>query len=296
METEELYFKLNETETLFLKWYRCENNNNFPILMIHGAIENGKIFYSSSHKGLAPFLCKKGFNVFVADLRGHGNSSPKITKNSKYGQFEHMTEDIPAFIEKVLEISNKTKLNLIAHSWGGVLVNGFFARNPKKLEKINKSVYFGSKRKVKGINREKALKVYFMWGFFCRLLTFIYGYLPAVKFNIGSDNDTKTYLLECTNWVLSNAWVDKNDNFDYKKALKQINLKLIWYFAAKNDLALGHPDDVKNLMIESGEKNAKFTILSKENGNLHHYDHISMLTHPDAVNDHFPQIAKWLNS
>jgi len=30
-----------------------------PIVMIHGAIENGKIFYSESGKGLAPFLCKK---------------------------------------------------------------------------------------------------------------------------------------------------------------------------------------------------------------------------------------------
>ena len=40
-----------------------------PILMVHGAIENGRIFYTESGKGLACFLARHGYQVYVADLR-----------------------------------------------------------------------------------------------------------------------------------------------------------------------------------------------------------------------------------
>jgi len=290
---EDILFNLNETDKLFLKRFNGGNSHS-PILMIHGAIENGRIFYSKSNKGLAPFLASKGFDVFVADLRGHGESVPLISKKSKYGQFHHITEDIEAFTNKVFEITDAKKISFCAHSWGGVLINSYFARNPDKLSKVDKCAYFGSKRRVKGINKDKLLKVHFMWGVVCRILTFFYGYLPAKRYNLGADNDTKGYLKECSKWVLKDAWVDVNDNFNYHDALKTITLPPIWYIAAKNDPALGNPKDVKRFMEESGSENAKYSILSKENGNLHDYDHISMLTHKDCANDHFVEVAKWL--
>ena len=46
-----------------------------PVLMLHvGTIENGKIFYTESGKGLACYLAEQGFDVFVADFRGKGKS------------------------------------------------------------------------------------------------------------------------------------------------------------------------------------------------------------------------------
>jgi predicted alpha/beta hydrolase len=289
----DILFNINKTNKLFMK--RFNGGEKFPpVLMIHGAIENGRIFYSKSNKGLAPFLADKGFDVFVADLRGHGNSIPLIDKHSAYGQFHHITEDIPAFIQKVFEVTNNEKISFCAHSWGGVLLNSFFARNPNFLKKVDKCVYFGSKRRVKGINKDKLIQVYFVWGVVCSLLTSFYGYLPAQKFNLGADNDTKGYLKECSKWVLNDSWIDLNDNFDYRNALKSITLPPILYIAAKNDPALGNPQDVMRFMEESGRKNAKYTVLSKENGNLHNYDHISMLTHQDCNKDHFVSVEKWL--
>ncbi len=56
--------------------------------MLHGAVENGKIFYSDSGRGLAPFLARRGFDVYVGDLRGRGESRPHISRSSRYGQTE----------------------------------------------------------------------------------------------------------------------------------------------------------------------------------------------------------------
>jgi len=76
--------KLYLKEELFIKRFYA-NANGAPVLMIHGSVENGKIFYSSSGKGFAPYLAKKGYDVFVVDLRGRGQSKPLVNKYSEYG-------------------------------------------------------------------------------------------------------------------------------------------------------------------------------------------------------------------
>ncbi|MCD8549817.1 MAG: alpha/beta hydrolase, partial [Shewanella xiamenensis] len=49
-----------------------------PILMLHGAMSNGRVFYSQSGRGLGCFLAKAGFVVYVLDTAGRGLSLPKI--------------------------------------------------------------------------------------------------------------------------------------------------------------------------------------------------------------------------
>ena len=49
------------------------------VLLLHGAIGNGRIFASKrGDKGLAIFLAKHGYRTFVADLRGRGRSVPNL--------------------------------------------------------------------------------------------------------------------------------------------------------------------------------------------------------------------------
>ena len=66
-----------------------------------------------------------------------------------------------------------------------------------------------------------------------------------------------------------------------------------WFLAAPRDPCLGHPDDVRRLAQEAAP-GSRVTVLGKANGNLQDYDHVSMLTHPDAERDHFPAVRGWL--
>ena len=72
-----------------------------PVLMFHGAAEDGHIFYSHSGLGLACFLARNGCEVFVPDMRGKGKSWPAINQNSDFGFHEIVTEDIPALAATV---------------------------------------------------------------------------------------------------------------------------------------------------------------------------------------------------
>lgn len=134
-----------------------------PVLMVHGMVEDGRIFYHKSGKGLACYLASQGFDVYVADLRGIGLSTPKIGSASTHGQTETIRDDIPALIDFVLEKSQHKKLHLAAHSWGGVNSNSALLRKPELIERVASSVYFGSKRTVRAKTFDRYLKVELVW-------------------------------------------------------------------------------------------------------------------------------------
>jgi len=265
-----------------------------PVIMLHGAIENGRIFYSGSGRGLAIYLARNGFDVYVADLRGRGKSKPPISRSSCFGQTEAITEDIPACVEAVIKLRGPIPQQWVAHSWGGVLFSSVLARFPKYLKLVGSLVYFGSKRTIRVWNIHRILKVELVWRWLCPLACRIYGYLPARQLRIGSDSETAKSYRQSAAWVKNDAWVDSDDGFDYGAAVKKLFLPPIWYIAAENDHALGHPRDVHDFMESTGRQERRYTLLSRKNGNRYDYDHITMLTHPDAVQDHFPQVLEWL--
>lgn len=270
------------------------NHSGIPILMIHGMVEDGRIFYHKSGKGLACYLAKQGYSVYVADLRGLGLSQPKIDKYSSHGQTETIVKDIPALIEFVQQHSKQDKLHLVAHSWGGVYTNACLLRFPKLSKCIYSGVYFGAKRRVRVRNLERLIKVDLFWNRLGWLISKHKGYYPAKLLRVGSENETIKTHQQCIDWVKKDAWQDSDDNFDYALAATKQNLPAIFYLAAVNDHCLGHQSDVKLFMKESGSHNASYQLLGKKYGQQLDYDHLSMLTAPQAKKDHFPEVLKWL--
>ena len=100
MMQESIFLPVGENDELHLRRvYRDPEGP--PIFLLHGSIENGRIFYSEKGKGLAPYLAAAGFDLYVGDLRGRGLSRPRIGRSSAYGQTEAITEDIPAFLGEI---------------------------------------------------------------------------------------------------------------------------------------------------------------------------------------------------
>ena len=275
----------------------CGDPQGPVVFMLHGAIENGRIFYSEGGRGLAPYLARNGCDVYVADLRGRGKSTPPIRRGSSFGQTEAITEDIPAFIDAIVQLRGRVPQQWVAHSWGGVLLSSVLARFPGYLDLVGSLVYFASKRTVRVWNLQRLIKVDLVWKGLCYLAAAIAGYLPARRLGIGSDSETVKSHRQSALWVRRAAWIDSDGGFDYGAALGKRKLPAAWYLAAQSDRALGHPDDVRRFMESAGERNrqeSRYTLLSRENGNLHDYDHINLLIHPDAEKDHFPEVLEWL--
>lgn len=295
LKQESYFIKINEVDTLHLK--RIYHNPNGEVaFMLHGSIENGRIFYSNSGKGLAPYLAKKGFDVYIADLRGRGQSTPKISKHSAFGQTSTIVEDIPAFLNKIVELRGNTTQHWLAHSWGGVLLSSYFARFETHRELVKSMVFFGTKRQITVFNWEKLIKIDFFWNIFSRIMIKKYGYLPAEKFKMGSDSETKKSYYQTAHWVRMNPWIDPEDNFDYGGSIKALEVPPLLSITGSADYSLGHPIDAFNFSCEYSNKKATFKEIGKKTGHLNDYDHINLLTHPSATKDHFELVLAWLNA
>lgn len=296
LQRENHYIQINEQDQLHLMRI-YENDQGPPVFLLHGAIENGQIFYSKNNKGLAPFLAEQGYDVYVADLRGRGLSQPLINRHSNFSQTEAITEDIPAFISYIRKLRGDVPQYWMAHSWGGVLLSAYFARFPEHRSLVKGMVYFASKRCVRVKNKYRYFMIDFIWKFFATLLAAIYGYLPAKKWRFGSDNETKKSHQQGVAWVRPSPWIDPQDAFDYGSEIKKLNLPAILYLTGLNDHCLGHARDVQDFIKESGSiEKAKFVLLAKKNGNLKDYDHINILTDPNANLDQFKLVLDWLHS
>ncbi|WP_017732151.1 alpha/beta fold hydrolase [Nafulsella turpanensis] len=291
LRQESIYTTVGEQKLHLRRFYH--HTNGPAVWMVHGSVEDGHIFYSSSGKGLAPFLAKQGYNVFVVDLRGRGKSTPKVDATSKWGLSEILEKDFAAYLSKIIEIKGPQPQHWIAHSWGGVLMLAWLARHTPAA-RVTSMVFFGSKRHISIFNFKKLLQIDFGWNFLSRLLVKHYGYLPGKRFRIGSESESARSYRETFRWVADKEWLDWHDGFNYKKALKKKGLPPALYLTGANDKVLGHYKDVARLIAETGSDRAKLQIIGKKEGFLHDYDHINLLTHPDATRDHFQLILRWM--
>ncbi len=291
MQQESLYLHDGEHQ-LHLR-HIWNNVKGIPVLMLHGTIENGKIFYTESGKGLACYLAEQGFDVYVADFRGKGQSKPAIKNKQNHGQHEMITRDIPKFIDFITERSQQ-KLHVVCHSWGGIVLASCLVRFPECLSQVASNVCFGTKRRVlvKGMN--KFLKVDLVWKTLAPYLAKRRGYLDAKRLKLGADSETLSFIEQSVAWVKPGIWRDPIDGFDYQAASKNITWPATWHITGVKDKVLGHAHDVQAFIAESYNKQAKFSLLAKNSGNAVDYDHIDILTHPQALNDHFPSVVQWV--
>ncbi len=287
------FIPLNKRDTLHL--HRIYTNKKGPgIFLLHGSISNGRVFYSKGGKGLGPYLARAGYDVFIGDLRGKGQSRPAIHRYSDYGQTEAILEDIPAFLKKIKQLKKEPAKYWVAHSWGGVLLASYLARFPKEAKNLKAIVFFAVKRTVRVFNWDKFWNLDVLWHRLGPVLTRLWGYLPITTLKLGMDNEPKLFHKHIKQWASPSEWVDPVDGFDYATAIQKTKLPPVLNLVGQGDTFMGHPSDVYNFITEMGLPIQDYHVLSRKNGNLHDYNHISILTHSDVTKDHFPLMLKWL--
>ena len=96
-----------------------------PVILIHG-LTDGRVSWSQ----VAPALAKKGYRVYVPELRGNGKTDKPI-EESAYAVKE-LTNDIAAFIDK-LELK---KPHIVGHSLGAFVAQELSILHADKIASI----------------------------------------------------------------------------------------------------------------------------------------------------------------
>ncbi|HDZ57113.1 MAG TPA: alpha/beta fold hydrolase [Pseudomonas xinjiangensis] len=279
--------------SLHVRRFRAEAGGP-AVLMVHGLVEDGRIFYSHSGKGLAPYLAEAGYDVFVVDLRGHGESVPALMPGMQVTQHQIITEDLPALFALMEQEHPGERFYGFSHSWGGVLLACALIRHPEWIERVAGLVHFGCKRVIHQRSLRKRIMIDLLWNRAAPLVGRAKGLIPARSLGIGSMDISCALHRDNVVWMGSSEWRDLEDGFDYALALDALAWPAGMYLAGGNDPYLGHFEDVKAFAQELGEHDAQMVLLKKGTGCSRNYGHIDLLTHPQAVVDHFPMVLSWL--
>lgn len=106
---------------------RHERSGAPPVLLVHGISSNHHFWDLTPERSLARHLYDAGFDVWNADLRGHGfalrdergkkQRAPSVTAYAGY--------DLPALIRHVHEQTGRDDLAYVGHSLGGIVLAGY---------------------------------------------------------------------------------------------------------------------------------------------------------------------------
>lgn len=277
-----------------MRFYEDKNCLGTPVFMLHSAAQEGKSFYDGRGGGLACYLARQGYDVYVGDLRGRGKSWPKVNPFSKFGSHQLITEDIPAMLKKIISKRGPVPQVWVSHGWGGVLMCAYYARFADSLCPVARMVHFAVRRQAHPISLQQKWWFNVVMGPLSRLLIRINGYLPAKFLRLGSCNESARIYQDYQQWSQQERWIDTEDGFDYGQAILQQQLPPSFYFASRGDTIYGHADHIRQFMMELGPHDGRLMVLDQQAGSLHDYGHDEMLHHEDCEEDHFPLLLDWL--
>jgi pimeloyl-ACP methyl ester carboxylesterase len=117
-----------------------------PVLLLHGLSTDRYTFDLHPERSLARTLAAQGFDVFVAELRGHGRSEcPTLlgSKGFEWGMEDYLASDLPAILHAVERATGETQVHWVGHSMGGILLYGALGR-PELRARIRSGVAVAS--------------------------------------------------------------------------------------------------------------------------------------------------------
>ena len=270
------------------------NPTGAVVLLVHGALEDGRVFHPRGNQGLAGVLAAAGHTAYVLDLRGHGQSLPALQESpQEITQRQLIHEDLPGVLEYLQTRHAGQPLFAASHGWGGVWLASALIRRPDLLVRIQGLMHFAVRRRQLHGGRLTFLTSRLLWRGLLPMLGRAKGVIPVRAMALGSADESPAIYAANLAWM-AGEWRDLDDGFDYASAIE----KLAWppglYLAGDADRQQGHIGDVRDFARELGPHDAQVVLLEKGLGCSRRYGHNDLLTHPQAEVDHFPLVVSWL--
>lgn len=106
---------------------RADKNSPPPaVMMLHGLAANHRTFHLPG-RSLAEWLAARGYDVWLPELRGHGDSA---SHGSNWTLEDYLRLDLPAIIGAILAHTGHQKLHWVGHSMGGILLISYGLLHP----------------------------------------------------------------------------------------------------------------------------------------------------------------------
>jgi len=208
------------------------------LLCTHAMMADARYF----SRDFAPFLARRGLEVFTLDWRGHGDSVPPSPRADRWQFEDYVQLDLPAAMAAVCRIADVAPSDIayLGHSLGGLVGLAAFGTRaaplPGRLTLWATSVWLPGPG---GSRRRRALMRLFSLAARPR------GYAPARLLRVGSNDEPRAYVDQLAGWAHTGAWTAPG-GFDYRDRLPSVAAP-VWGVCGARD-RLCSPGDAAALL------------------------------------------------
>ena len=256
-----------------------------PLLLVHGTFSNRNFFLGTSERGLARELARRGFDAWVAELRGRGRSGEAGRRSA--WQFEDwIRRDAPALVRGVLEATGAERLVWLGHSAGGIIGIAFAGLGHDVSGKVAGLVMAGSPAPT-GLG---ALQVPLAAAGL--IVTHVLGRFPARLLGFGPEDEHAGIMEQWMRWNLSGRW-HGDDGTDYFANCARVTVPVL-ALAGGGDWMIAPPKLCKDLLDATGGADRTFVTCGRAQGFAEDFNHDRVLVSGPAREQVWPLIAGWL--
>jgi len=255
-----------------------------PVILLHGSFSNRRFWYSPGGIGLAPYLVRAGFDVWIAEMRGHGLSPRNLTYRDNCVA-DYARYDLPAIAAFVAE-QNPAPIHWLGHSLGGLSLAAALGGGYLPQGGVASLGLFG----VEVSRRYWMLKVPpIEW--IARLVLKRFAVLSGARLKRGPEDEPVGIALETLRWHrLFGRFGDAER--DWWAGLQEVAVPLL---AVASDADRQCPPEACRALFEQFVSvDREFVNLGRGQGFAHDYDHVQMLVSKPAQDEVWPLVLRWL--
>ena len=264
--------------------FNDSSTGRVPVILLHGSFSNRRFWYSPKGNGLGAFLARAGFDVWLAETRGHG-LSPRNKRYRLNTVADYARYDLPAIADFVAEKSGQTP-HWIGHSMGGITLAAAVGGKYLNEQQVASLALFGSQ-----VSRTYwPLKVPpLAWTGKALLKRF--EVISGPRLERGPEDEPIGVGIESLRWHgLFGRFGDKQSDWWAGMAEAKMPLLAVSARGDREDPAWA----CRKLFEQFGSPDKRFILLGREDGYSDDYGHIEMLVSKAAIQEVWPMVAKWL--
>lgn len=303
-----------------------QNAHRTPVVLCHGMGSNRRNMDGPGRLSLARYLARRGYDTWVLELRGAGNSTrPNWWNGKRYDwTFEdYVHHDARAALRVVLRETGAEQVHWVGHSMGGMIAYALLMSPAHS--KIASAITLGSPTMSQvghplldfGIPFASLLRYLparLPSGTFARLASPAAGLVPLLGHRALSDlgfhesnidrpllqilmltavDDIPVSLLrEFARWYETKSMSDVYAMFDFTEHLERIAAPLFVIAGSKDELTPAR--DLRRVYERVRSADKEFRIVGREHGFRTDYSHADLVLGRHAPDDVFPLIYGWL--
>jgi predicted alpha/beta hydrolase len=282
MHAEATVERVTTADGVSIAVHRLGDRDATPIILAPGTFSNWSFWLGTRGTGFAREAAARGFEAWVVDFRGHGESQrPAPGQRWVFDDWGRL--DLPAVIAAVT--SEGRRPLLVGHSAGGASVLAALAGTPGLERDVRAAAIIAT-----------PLPWLQHWRWFgawaLRLASRHMRTFPARLLGLGPEDELPGVMEQWMDWNIRGHWIGR-DGTDYGQAFARLRLPLL-FLAGTGDRRFAPPHACRGLHDLVGSADRLFIEAGTHTGFSRDYGHVGLLVSRDARREVWPLLLDWL--